>query len=216
MAVRTVAYYRLPRRLDPAAPLSAQARVVGRFARERGWVLIEPFVERTLRGRERPELARALARCRASRATLLVPELAPLGRDPQFLDAVLAARVRLVAADTPRVGRRALALLRCVANRARDDASTRSRDALRAARRRGVRLGSPRPELGSRAGVAALRAAADARAREIAPAIEEIRRSNPGASLRAIARVLDALGAPTARGGRWGPSGVRNALRRLE
>jgi DNA invertase Pin-like site-specific DNA recombinase len=216
MADRAVAYYRLPRRLDPAAPLSSQARVVARFARERGWVLIEPFVERTLQGRARPELARALARCRASGAALLVPELAPLGRDPQFLDAVLAARVRLVATDTPRVGRRALTLLRRVANRARDDASTRSRDALRAARRRGVHLGSPRPELGSRAGVAALRASADARAREIAPAIEEIRHSNPGASLRAIARVLDALGVPTARGGRWGPSGVRNALRRLE
>jgi len=216
MTTRAVAYYRVPRRPDSAAPLAAQARAASRFAREQGWVLIEPFVERVARGRGRPELARALARCRASRAALLVPEFAPLGRDPQFLDAVLASQVRLVAMDTPRVGRHTLELLRRVAHRAREEASARSRSALRAARRRGVRLGSPRPERGSRVGVARLRARADARAREIAPTLEEIRRSNPDASLRAIAQVLDALGAPTARGGRWGPSGVRNVLRRLE
>jgi DNA invertase Pin-like site-specific DNA recombinase len=124
--------------------------------------------------------------------------------------------VRLVPADAPRVGRRTLALLQSVATRARDDASARTRDALQAARQRGTRLGSPHPERGSRAGAAALRAAANARARALAPHIEELRLSNPGVSLRALARLLEASGAPTPRGGAWGPSGVRDMLRRLD
>jgi len=77
-----------------------------------------------------------------------------------------------------------------------------------------VRLGSPRPEVGSRAGVAALRARAAAHAEAVAPALAELLLSNPGASLRDLAQLLNALGVPTARGGRWGPSAVRNAARR--
>jgi hypothetical protein len=77
-----------------------------------------------------------------------------------------------------------------------------------------VRLGSPRPEIGSRAGVAALRARADAHAAAIAPVLHELLLSNPRASLRDLAALLDALGVPTPRRGRWGPSAVRNALGR--
>lgn len=216
MARRAVAYYRVPRTWSGASPHAAQARRVIRLVRARRWTLIEPFVETSSRRGDQPELARALARCREADAVLVVPEFAPLGRDSRFLAAVLAARVRLVPADAPRVGRRTLALLQSVATRARNDASARTRDALQAARQRGARLGSPHPERGSRVGVAALRAAANARARALAPHIEELRLSNPGVSLRALARLLEALGVATPRGGTWGPSGVRNVLRRLD
>jgi DNA invertase Pin-like site-specific DNA recombinase len=216
MTGNAVAYYRVLRRQGGSSSPSAQARRVIYFVRARRWTLIEPFVETSSQRGDQPELARALARCREASAVLVVPELAPLGRDPDFLAALLAARVRLVAVDTPRVGRRTLELLHTVATRVRHDASARSRAALRAARLRGARLGSPRPELGSHVGVAALRAGANARARALAPRIEEIRLSNPGASLRAIARVLEELGVATPRRGAWGPSGVRNVLRRLE
>jgi hypothetical protein len=77
-----------------------------------------------------------------------------------------------------------------------------------------VKLGSPRPEIGSRAGVAALRARADAHAAELAPALRELLLSNPTASLRDLAALLEQLELPTPRRGRWGPSAVRNALRR--
>ena len=36
------------------------------------------------------------------------------------------------------------------------------------------------------------------------------------ATLRDLAGALESLGVPTARGGRWGPSAVRNVLRRLD
>jgi hypothetical protein len=143
-----------------------------------------------------------------------VPQLAAVGGDLAFLEALLDARVALLAADAGAAHRPTLRLLRDVARHAQTTASDRSRDALRAARRRGVKLGSPRPEIGSRAGVAALRARADAHAETLAPALRELLLSNPTASLRDLAGMLEELALPTPRRGRWGPSAVRNALRR--
>lgn len=196
-----------------AASLGRQQQQTSAFARDHDLVILEPFVE-SPRGRKRPELERALARCREARARLLVPQLADVGGDLPFLDAVLEARVRCVAADAPATSRGTLTLLREVARHAQATASERSRAALRAARERGVRLGSPRPERGSRAGVAALKAGATAHAERVAPELTELVLSNPTASLRDLAQLLEVLRVPTPRNGRWGPSAVRNTLRR--
>jgi DNA invertase Pin-like site-specific DNA recombinase len=213
-ATRVVTYYAVPGGVSGAADrLAALSRETAAFARQRHLVVIEPFVE-IRRGRARPELTRALARCREARAVLLVPSLAAVGGDLAFLEVLLASGVPLLAADAGAARRPTLRLLRDVARHAQASASDRSRDALRAARRRGVKLGSPRPEIGSRAGVAALRARADAHAAELAPALQELLLSNPTASLRDLAALLEQLALPTPRRGSWGPSAVRNALRR--
>src|SRR5262245_37147821 len=214
-ATRAVTYYAVSGAADPGAAdrLAELSRATAAFARARGLVVIEPFVE-ARRGRARPELARAIARCREAHAALLVPHLAAVGGDLAFLEALLDAKVSLLSADLGAARRPTLVLLRDVARHAQRTASDRSRDALRAARRRGVKLGSPRPEIGSRAGVAALRARADAHAEAIAPALRELLLSNPAASLRDLAALLEELDLPTPRRGRWGPSAVRNALRR--
>jgi DNA invertase Pin-like site-specific DNA recombinase len=212
---RVVAYYAVAAGGSSSASdhLAGLSQVAAAFARKRRLVVIEPFVE-VRSGRARPELERALARCREMRAALLVPSLAAVGGDLVFLEALLASRVALLAADRGAAPRPTLRLLRDVARHAQTTASDRSRTALRAARRRGVKLGSPRPEIGSRAGVAVLRARADAHAAEVAPALRELLLSNPGASLRDLAALLERLELPTPRRGRWGPSAVRNALRR--
>jgi DNA invertase Pin-like site-specific DNA recombinase len=213
-STRVVAYYPLSGETRRARrTLAEQTRDTREFARTRGLVVMEPFVE-TRRGRARPELERALDRCRDARAALLVPRLAAVGGDLAFLDALLEAKVALLAVDTGATRRPTLRLLRDVARHAQAEASDRSRVALRAARARGVALGSPRPELGSRAGVAALRARADAHAQAIAPCLAELILSNPEASLRDLAQLLDTLQVPTARRGSWGPSAVRNAIAR--
>jgi len=213
-AARVVTYYPLPRGgRGGRAALAELSRSTGVFAHERGLVVVEPFLE-SRRGRRRPELERALARCREARAALLVPRLAAVGGDLAFLETLLASRVRLFAADRGAATRPTVLLLRDIARHGQSEASTRSREALRAARERGVRLGSPHPEIGSRAGVAALRARAEAHAEAVAPLLQELLLSNPAASLRDLARLLGELGVATPRRGRWGPSAVRNALRR--
>ena len=213
---RAISYFRLPR--GPRAPqqLREQRASVAALVRRRRLAVLEPFVESPRPGGACPELDAALTRCRESRAALVVPELALLARDARFLEAVLAARVRIIAADLPRTDRPTLEMLHRVATRARETASRRAREALAAARERGARIGSPRPEIGARAGAAALREAADARAETLRPLVEEIRLSNPGASLRDIAALMNAYGIEGARGGGWGPSAVRNLLQRLD
>jgi hypothetical protein len=61
-------------------------------------------------------------------------------------------------------------------------------------------------------GAAANRTAADAFARNVLPVIREIQNSGASTS-RAIAAALNARGVPTARGGQWHDSTVRDALK---
>src|SRR5262245_41608554 len=105
-AARVVTYYAVPvgAGRGPSDRLAELSRATAAFARARGLVVIEPFVE-ARRGRTRPELDRALARCREARAALLVPRAAAVGGDLAFLDAVLASRTALLAADLGRVRR---------------------------------------------------------------------------------------------------------------
>jgi DNA invertase Pin-like site-specific DNA recombinase len=211
-----VAYYRLERRDARRArrALAQHRRRVAAWLRSGRRILLEPFVEVAFGGAQRPELTRAIARCEAARATLLVPRLAEVGADLPFLEAVLAARIALRAVDTPDLRRATLITLRDVARHARRAAGERVREGLVGARDRGTKLGSPCPERGARRAVEVLRERAGARAATVAPWIVEIQLGNPACSLREIARVLEALRVATPRGGRWGPSGVRNVLRR--
>src|SRR5881628_452514 len=94
---RAVTYFALPG--GPGAGASARlaelSRATAAFALARRLVVIEPFVE-ARRGGARPELARALARCREARAALLVPSLAAVGGDLAFLEALLESGVALL------------------------------------------------------------------------------------------------------------------------
>ena len=132
-ATRVVTYYAVPQGNRPGASdrLAELSRATAAFARARRLLVIEPFVE-VRRGRARPELARALALCRAARAALLVPSLAAVGGDLAFLDALLGARVALLAADTGAARPATLRLLREVARHAQSTASDRSREMARA------------------------------------------------------------------------------------
>ena len=211
MLQRAIAYYSLPGGAGRRV-VREVGELLTEFVRRRRWVLVEPFVE--MEGRDRPQLSQALARCQELSAILVVPSMASAGRDRIFLDAVLGARVRVASPDRPRVARSTLELLHEVARERSARVSARSREALRRARLRGVRIGSPRPEVGAaRAGVV-LCEQADSRARELAPGFEEIQLSNPGVSLRGIAQLLCEQGVTTPRGGRWGPSTVRSVLDR--
>ena len=117
----------------------------------------------------------------------------------------------IAVADLPGADRFTLRIMAAVAEREREMISTRTREAMRAAKRRGAKFGSPRPEIGARAGVRALKQQAAAHARNVAPVIAELRRElGECASASEIARELQARGIPTARGGTWGAGAVLN------
>jgi DNA invertase Pin-like site-specific DNA recombinase len=78
--------------------------------------------------------------------------------------------------------------------------STRTRQALAAAKARGITLGNPKLHVARRGAVEAVKAAADRYAANVLPIIREAQKAG-ATTLRDIANALNARGVATARGG---------------
>lgn len=200
--------------------LEAQRESVGRFVKERGGRIIVPeFVEvETGKRNDRPELGKALKRCRATGATLVVAKLDRLSRNAAFLMTLRDSGVQFVAADLPEANTMTVGVMAVVAQHEREAISARTKAALAAAKARGTVLGGLRPGAADiaqhqRQGVAAAQAKADARLADVADDLRTL--VGEGLSLNAIARRLNALGIEASRGGNWTATGVRRALLRL-
>jgi len=164
----------------------------------------------------RPQLAAALAACRARRCTLLIARLDRLARNVAFVSNLMESGVDFIAADVPSATRLTIHVLAAVAEEEARLASARTRAALAIAKARGVRLGNPRlrPGTAELAGIAAAAKADQARQRaaDLGPILSEIRAAGV-ASYGGIARALAARGVPTLSGrGCWDPSTVRRLI----
>ncbi|MCJ2144411.1 MULTISPECIES: recombinase family protein [unclassified Methylobacterium] len=201
--------------------LEAQRSAVTDFLNGGAWTLIAEVVEiESGANSERPELARALALCRAHRATLVVAKLDRLARDAHFLLGLSKAGVDFVACDMPSANRMTVGIMAVVAEEERRMISARTKAALAAAKARGQKLGGFRGRAGTAADTAKARAVrgrnANAQAEALAPIL--IRLDPTGAaSLRAVAVLLECEGVPTPSGsGKWTPTAVRRLRSRLE
>ena len=86
--------------------LEAQQAAIHAFLRAGDRLLAPAYVEvESGKRTDRPELEKALARCRATGATLLIAKLDRLSRDAHFLLGVMKAKVEFVAADMPTANR---------------------------------------------------------------------------------------------------------------
>ncbi|MCU4652136.1 resolvase [Roseibacterium sp. SDUM158016] len=126
-----------------------------------------------------------------------------------------------VAYDMPEATDLAVGIMALVAQQERDAISRWTREALAAAKVRGVKLGNPNGAAALRRagkGGAALRDTirqnADEHAAALAPVVEALR-TEGHTTLRAMADALNARGMMTRRGGRWYVSNVRNLLQRI-
>jgi DNA invertase Pin-like site-specific DNA recombinase len=106
-----------------------------------------------------------------------------------------------------------LHLFAALAEKERAMIATRTREALRRAKARGVKLGGPKLAQARKAAIDAIEANAERHAANVMPIIREIQRAGVK-SLRAIADALNARGIPTARGGRWQAQTVANVIER--
>ncbi len=217
---RYIAYFRVStqRQGRSGLGLEAQRRAVWDYLGGNGWTVIEEFTEVESGKRDdRPELAKALAACRLHGATLVIARIDRLSRDAAFLLGLQKAEVPFVAADMPEANEMVVGIMAVVAQAERKMISHRTKAALAAARARGVKLGRPgnfTPEgrlLGSRRGNEARSAKAAARARDLAPVIDEMH-ADGTTSLHGMAAVLNDTGVPAPRGGRWQASQVRRVL----
>ena len=154
----------------------------------------------------------------------MVSKVDRLTRSVAFLSRLLEAGVDVRFADLPQIegatGRFLLQQMVAVAELEAGMISARTKAALAAAKRRGVKLGGNRGVKPTakmqKASKAALQARADARAADIGPTIKELQAAG-ATSLRAIADRLNAKRIPTARGeGEWTATQVMRVLERLD
>jgi DNA invertase Pin-like site-specific DNA recombinase len=196
--------------------LEAQRKAVEDFLNGGNWRLVREFVEvESGKKADRPELEKAFQACRVYGAKLVIAKLDRLSRNAHFLLGLEKAGVDFVAADMPSANRLTVGVMALVAEDEGRRISARTKEALAAAKRRGVKLGGDR---GARltakqraAGRAALQAKARARAIDLAPTIKELQASG-AVALRAIAAGLDERGIPAARGGKWSAVQVMRLL----
>ena len=202
--------------------LEAQRAAVNDYLNGGRWELLAEHVEiESGRNKDRPSLQKALADCRLYRATLVVAKLDRLSRDAAFLLALRDSSVEFIAADMPAANRLTVGILAMVAEHEAEMISQRTKAALAAAKRRGVKLGNPGNltnrgrRNGTRASAGVRRSMAEQRAADVAPIIADLRRSG-AVSLRELALGLNHRGLPTARGGRWNAVQVQRVLKRLD
>ena len=196
--------------------LEAQRKAVEDYLNGGNWQLVTQFVEvESGKKADRPQLEKAFRLCRLLGAKLVIAKLDRLSRDAHFLLGLEKAGVDFVAADMPQANRLTIGIMAVMAEHERRMISERTKAALAAAKRRGVKLGGDR---GARLtakqralGRAALQAKAHARAADLAPTIKELQAAGYE-SLRAIAAGLEERGIPAARGGKWSAVQVARLL----
>ena len=160
-----------------------------------------------------------MAAARVRQVPLVVAKVDRLTRSVAFLSRLLEAGVDVRFADLPAIegatGKFLLQQMAAVAELEAGMISARTKAALAAAKRRGVKLGGDR---GARltakaraAGREALRAQARSRAADLTPTIKELRAAGCE-SLRSIAAALDDRGIPAPRGGAWSATQVARLL----
>ncbi|WP_226925755.1 recombinase family protein [Meridianimarinicoccus sp. MJW13] len=225
MSKRLVAYERVStaRQGTSGLGLEAQRAAIDGFAAGQGAQVLARFTEvESGRRNDRPELDKALQLARVTGATLVIARLDRLSRNAAFLLTLQGSGVRFLAVDMPEANDLTVGIMALVAQQEREAISRRTKEALAAAKARGVRLGNPNGAAAlRRAGKggahlrATVRANADTFAEGLAEVVNDIR-AQGHTSLRAMARELNRRGIRTRRGGHWHASTVRNLVKRIE
>jgi DNA invertase Pin-like site-specific DNA recombinase len=201
--------------------LDAQRMAVQNYLRDRGELVREVVEIESGRkgGKARPELARALALCKAERAALVIGKLDRLARDVRFfLEVIDDSGVDIRFADLPDVcpvsdeGRMILVSMANFAEFEGRRIGTRTKAALAAAKARGVKLGTAGP-YNLKPNIEARKTTADAFAFRLSGLVAGFKARS--LSQRAMALELNAAGVQAPRGGQWGLAQVQRLLSRI-
>jgi DNA invertase Pin-like site-specific DNA recombinase len=197
--------------------LEAQRKAVADYLNGGQWNLVAEFVEvESGRNTSRPKLLEALAACRVHGATLVVAKLDRLSRNAAFLLNLQNAGVKFVAADNPHVNQMVVGILAVVAEEEAKLISRRTKDALAAAKARGVKLGSPRPisreaQLnGAKMSLLSRQEAAAQWLSDVRPIVAKA--FEDAGTYRGAARLLNQNGVPARRKGEWSAAQVIHVM----
>src|SRR5437764_2513710 len=144
VARKFIAYYRVStdRQGRSGLGLDAQREAVLRHLADHAGELIGEFCEvESGRRSDRPQLAAAIAAAKKARATLIIAKLDRLARNVHFVSGLMESGVDFVAADMPHANKTMIQIHAVMSEWERDAISKRTKDALAAAKARGVNLG---------------------------------------------------------------------------
>lgn len=202
--------------------LDAQREAIERFAETEGLQVVQWVSEvETGKGADamerRPKLAEALSVAKKKHLPVIVSKLDRLSRDVAFISGLMSNGVPFVVTELGLdVDPFVLHLYAALGEKERRLISTRTREALAALKRKGVKLGNPSRRAlvqAGRKGAAANKEEADTFARSILPHIQG--HQQRGLSLRAIAEEFNRSGIRTARGGQWTATQLSMIQRRV-
>ena len=221
---KVIAYYRVSTEGQGRSGLGldAQRQAVTALCQSRGWQITADYTEvESGKSADREQLIAALHHAKVTGGTLVIAKLDRLSRNAAFITALQDSGAKFIAADMPEANELTVHIMAAVAQAERQAIAKRTREALAAAKVRGVKLGNPngaaairRAGKGNGASLDAIKDNANAFASDLAPIIDRLR-AEGFKSLPQIARVLNEGGFATPRGGKWHPSSVRNLLSRL-
>jgi DNA invertase Pin-like site-specific DNA recombinase len=207
--------------------LDGQQAALEAYVRQHGATCIATYTEvETGKRSDRPELIKAIAHAKRSKARLVVAKLDRLARNVEFTAALMRSGVDFVACDNPHANKLTIHILAAIAEHEAEQIAERTKTALQAAKRRGIKLGSARPghwagreqarlqgaRKGNKAAGVALAEAADEAYSDLYPMLLERRKQ--GMTFQRIADNLNENGHTTRRGKPWNASQVLRVLRR--
>lgn len=222
--MKFVAYTRVSTKEQGESGLGLQAQLdmISRYVQAQDGKLIAPVFTDVASGKDnnRPELQKALARCKAMQATLVVAKLDRLSRNVAFImvthEMLERAGIEFVCVDNPKMNRLMLGIYASFAQEERELISRRTKEALAKSTKAlgGMRENSHDLIKFQHLGHEANRVKANEYAERVRDLIVPLR--DQGLSLNAIARELSSQEVPTQTGKtNWSPKGVSNVLARL-
>ena len=207
---KAIAYYRVSTVQQGKSGLGqeAQQEAVRLFTEREDFQIIAHYTEvESGKKNQRPQLLAALTQCRKEKATLIIAKLDRLGRNVAFISNLMESRVEFKAVDNPHANKLMVHLLAAFAEHEREQISIRTKDALQAAKRRGVKLGTHGAIIGQQNSEAAA-----AFAEQLRPTIEELQQAS-FTTIRAIRDELNRREVPTYRqGAKWHVATVHGLL----
>jgi DNA invertase Pin-like site-specific DNA recombinase len=226
-AVERVIVYRRTSTKSQNNGLGAQENDIARYLATTGAIRLNTYEEQEsgkIRSSERPALAKAIAECKAMKATLLCGKVDRAGRRrADLLNLIDESGVKVAFADEPNASSLSLGIKAIVAHEEGLAISLRTKQALAVVKSKGVKLGNPlgamtfeayRAEFGNKAACEGSKRAADEFAANLRPYIAAMVAKQM--SNAAIADALNAKAVPTRReGARWYETSVKNLRTRL-
>lgn len=188
--------------------LEAQEMHVSNYLSGANGDLLETFVEiESGRKSDRPKLADAIAMCRKNQAILLIAKLDRLARRVHFISGLMESGVQFRAADMPNADRFMLHVYAAMAEEEARRIGERTKQALQAAKQRGIKLGTASAALAKKN-----KGSADLFAGQLGPVIGAFKKR--GMSVRKIADRLNSDNVASYTGGAWHPTVVQRVWTR--